>query len=65
MLQPIVNGNLLEVDGQRASLDAAFVLLGRMCPELPREYIQYLLAHPAALCEGCECEVVRIDLSKT
>jgi len=65
MFQPVVNGYLLEVDCQSARLNASLVFLGRMCSELPREYIQNLFADPAAFREGCECKVVWVYLAKT
>lgn len=63
MFQPIVNGYLLKVDCQCASLDTTFIFLGGMCPKFSREYIQYLFAHPATFCKCCECKVVRIHLA--
>lgn len=65
VLQPIVNGHLLEIDGQCPGLDAAFIFLSWMCPELLGEYVEYLFANPASLCEGCEREVIWIDFSQT
>lgn len=63
--QPVVDVDLLVVDRERARAYAPLVLLGRVGPELPGEHLEDLLAHPAALREGREGEVVRVDLTET
>ena len=49
VLEPVVDSDLLVVNGQRARVDAPLVFLRRVRTELPRKDIQDLLAHPTAL----------------
>lgn len=65
MLEPVVGGNFLVINRQLAGLDAPLVLLGRMRPELTCEHVQDLLAHPPALRERREGEVVRIHFAQS
>ena len=49
VLEPVVDADLLVVDGQRAGVDAPLVFLGGVRPELPGKDIQDLLSDPTAL----------------
>lgn len=60
MLKPVIGVYPVVVDGERPSPDAALVLRCWVSPELPREHIQDLLAHPPAFGERRKCEVVGV-----
>lgn len=60
MLEPVVGGHLFVINRQLARVNAPLVLLGRMRPELTREHVQNLLAHPPTFRERCEGKVVGI-----
>lgn len=60
MVELITLKDLTKVRGRKTH-----VFFSRMCPELPGEDVEDLLAHPATLGERREGEVVGVDLSET
>lgn len=65
MPEPVVWWDPVVVNREGASPDAALVFGGRVSPELPGEHVQNALAHPPALGESGEGEVIGVDFAET